>query len=513
MTAQPRVLCVALDAADQGLLQRWAAEGHLPTVRKLLERSARVMTYGPLGMIASVWQTFYTATLPGKQGRYADHQIRTGTYELYRFLPTHLKREPFWLALSQNGFRVAIVDVPYVALSRGLNGIHVVDWTTHAADEGFGTWPPELAREIVTRCGRDAVGLCDDLDLRSADDISRFRDALVARIGQKVALTKHLMNEAAWDFFLVSFSECHCVGHQCWHLNDPHHPEYDAEVARIVGNPMRDVYAAIDRALQTILQGVGDDTTVCLLATHGMGPYYNGAHLLGEILRRLGHLPAVAEPTAARRLMRRVWRWLPARIRAPLIPLQKALVDRTRPALDHRGACFDVPSGEVFGAVRVNLVGREPRGRVNAGAEFDSFCATLSNDLLALTNVETGAPAVRRVLRTRDLFNGPQLDDLPDLLVEWNNSAPLRCLHSAKTGTIRGVQRIPRTGHHVPEGLFAVHAPGIEPGTLNPAVSIADVAATLAGLLGVSLQNVDGRPISLPTVACGAKPATPHAVG
>ena len=34
----------------------------------------------------------------------------------------------------------------------------------------------------------------------------------------------------------------------------------------------------------------------------------------------------------------------------------------------------------------------------------------------------SGAPLVKRVVRTRDLYAGEQLDALPDLLVEWNES-------------------------------------------------------------------------------------------
>jgi predicted AlkP superfamily phosphohydrolase/phosphomutase len=496
-----RVLCVAFDAADQGLLRQWAAEGHLPTIRALLDRSAWTLTRAPFGMhAASVWQTAFTATLPGKHGHHADRQIRTGTYEIVRARPCEVKRPPFWIALSDLGLHPIIIDVPYVTLSRGLNGLHVVDWTTHAADEGFRTWPPTLADEITTRFGRDHIGLCDDLHLRSAQVINRFRDALIARIDQKVALVTHLLARDPWDFFLVGFGESHCIGHQCWHLNDPQHPLYKRALADAVGNPMRDVYAALDAALGRIWQVVNDDTTVCFFATHGMGPYVNGAHLLGAMLQRLGHLPAVVEPSPVRRAVRWMWRQLPAQIRAPLIPWQKAFVDRTRPTLDPRATCFDVPNGEVFGAIRINLVGREPHGRIRPGDDFDAFCATLTADLCAVINAETGTPAVRRVLRTRDFHSGPCLDDLPDLLIEWSGE-PVRVLQSAKIGTVRGEPISLRTGHHLPEGLFIVCDPRVPPGPWHEAVPIENVGPTLAQLLGASLPDVDGRPIPFPFVA------------
>jgi predicted AlkP superfamily phosphohydrolase/phosphomutase len=165
--------------------------------------------------------------------------------------------------------------------------------------------------------------------------------------------------------------------------------------------------------------------------------------------------------------------------------------------LDSRCTCFSLQNGEVYGAIRVNLVGREPRGRIRPGAEYDGFCETLTRDLCALINAETGQPAVRRVLRTAELYQGPHLDALPDLLVEWNCEAPLTEVHSAKTGTIRRTFDGQRTGHHKREGLLIATGPGIRPGQLPAPVSITDVAPTVASLLGVPLPNVEGRPIAV----------------
>ena len=42
----------------------------------------------------------------------------------------------------------------------------------------------------------------------------------------------------------------------------------------------------------------------------------------------------------------------------------------------------------------------------------------------------------RRVLRTADVYAGPYLAELPDLLVEWNAEAPLDAVSSPKIGTM-----------------------------------------------------------------------------
>lgn len=496
MTAPAQVLFVCLDSADKDLILRWAGEGLLPTFQRLIDTSRWGITLAPLGMhAAAVWHSLSTAVSPARHGHYGERQIRPGTYDMYRFWPTDVKWEPFWNALSRAGRRVAIIDAPYVPLSQAINGLHILDWTPHATDTGFCTAPPDLAAEVRTRFGTDPIGLCDRKHLAQVTELRGFRDALVARVEMKTALSRHFLEQGGWDLFLTTFGEAHCIGHQCWHLNDPGHPRHDSAVARAVGNPMQDVYRALDAAVGQLLALASPQATVFVLATHGMGPYYNGAHLLVEILTRLGHTPPPRPPRRAWTALRWSWRRLPEGLQRRWAPLQKAVVDLFWPPLDSRCACFDVPNGEVYGAIRVNLVGREPRGRIRPGAELDAFCEELRRDLCALINVETGKPAVRNVLRTADLYQGPHLDELPDLLIEWNSEAPLTEVHSPKTGTVRRAFEGLRSGHHLREGVFFALGPGIQPGQLADPVSIMDFAPTIASILGVALPNVDGRPI------------------
>ena len=62
------------------------------------------------------------------------------------------------------------------------------------------------------------------------------------------------------------------------------------------------------------------------------------------------------------------------------------------------------PNNFVYGGVRINLVDREPDGRVRPGAEFDSVCDRLRADLLDVINVATGRPMVDAVTRTDEHY-------------------------------------------------------------------------------------------------------------
>ena len=100
-----------------------------------------------------------------------------------------------------------------------------------------------------------------------------------------------------------------------------------------------------------------------------------------------------------------------------------------------------VTNNFAHGGIRVNLIGREPEGKVAPGKEFHSVCSEITKDLLDIVNVQTGKPIVGRVIRTAEMYHGDYLNDLPDLLVEWTNEAPVYAISSKKIGEIRGEYR------------------------------------------------------------------------
>jgi predicted AlkP superfamily phosphohydrolase/phosphomutase len=497
-----RILFLAVDAGDKDLILDWAREGILPTFRSLLETSVWGSTQNPVGFyVGSVWPSFWTGLSPAEHGRYCFSQLRTGTYDHYDVSPRDTRGEPFWDALCANGCRVAILDVPKTVPSPRINGIHVVDWGTHDPELDFRTSPESLASEIEARFGTHPVDRCDRFVQRSNSDITSLRDALVTGVHRKADLAAHFLQRGGWDLFLTVFAESHCVGHHGWHLHDPKHPRHDPNLARRVGDPIRDVYVAIDGALGRLIALAGPETTVFVLASHGMGPHYDGTFLLEKMLRSLLELPAAprSKRTIAR-FLESAWHRLPSSLRLRLRLLRGRTkhilgVAASAPELADR-LCFATPNNDVYGGIRVNLVGREPKGRIRPGAEYDAFCEALTKDLLAFVNLDTGKPLVKQVLRTADLYQGEHVRDLPDLLVEWERDTPISRIQSPKAGVIEGAFPGRRTGDHKPEGLLFARGPGVAPRRLDQPIEITQLAPTIASLLGVRLPRTDAEPVA-----------------
>ena len=518
MPAGQGILVLGIDAASPGLLERWAAEGRLPAIAALLDAGAVARTRGIEGFfIGATWPSLSTGVGPAGHGIHYLAQLRPGSYSYERVADRPERREPFWTTASRAGRNVAVLDVPLSRLAPDLNGIQIVEWGAHDSMYGFQTSPDGLREEIVSTFGlHPQTGTCDG-SRRTARDYEAFVDRLVRGASIKGRLTRSLLARGGWDLFVQVFTEAHCAGHQCWHLHDTGHPGHDGQLAAAVGDPLLRVYQAVDTAIGEIVEEAGA-ATVVLVAAHGMAYQYGAQVLLPEILFRLDVAArpreAEAQPGPGRALARRAWHALPAWAREPLEPAVRRVLPSPPPdelprmwADPARSLCFQVANGLPVGGIRLNLAGREPAGRLTPGVEADRFCDRLAADLTALEDPRTGRQLIRRVVRTADLYDGPHIDELPDLLVEWCDDGPLANTvtgpadaaivraGSARLGLVEAPNDWARSGEHRPGGLLAVSGPGIRRGRLDD-VDLVDVAPTILRLLEIEPQGLDGKPIA-----------------
>lgn len=500
----PRVAVLALDACEKDVLLALADAGRAPTIDRLRRAGAYAPTVNPPGLfVGAVWPTIYTGTSPDTHGRYCFRQHVAGTYEV-RPTDVHrtVRRPALWDALSAAGLRSAVIDVPHSSLSPTISGLQLVDWGAHDAFPGFRASSEGFAAEIHA-FGDHPVGVDCNGRRRTAGDWRQLRDSLLAAIDKRVDLATRILAKEDWDLFFFAFSEAHCVGHQAWCVHDPDHPRHDPAVSEELGaDPVLEVYEALDAGLGRVLAELGPDTFTLVVCSHGMGPHYGGNHLLDEVLSRLDAAGSRRRDRAALAVAGTARRFVPERVKALRRRLRGGSVSSPgtiRPAGNKpavipgaaRRRFFGVPNNDVDGAIRFNVVGREPRGRVRP-EDLDAAYDALTADLLELENVGSGQPAVLRVLRTRDLYDGPLAADLPDLLVEWNWARPIDVVRSSRIGTVEVHDVEERTGDHRPAGLVLAHGPGVRPGMVPRAVRSEDIAPTIAAVLGVELPGVDG---------------------
>ncbi len=404
-----KLLVIGLDSADKDLILHWAADGSLPHFSRLLESGAYGEIHAAPGETAgSIWPSINTGRSQAVHGYYHDWQLKTGSYEYARIRPSDFKAAPFWETLSLAGKRIAIIDVPKATISSDLNGVQILDWGNH--DPGYEqtrSFPESFAQTIESRFGRDPVGSCDKICRQNpgAVGLKALRDALVKRIGIKAAIIQYVLDQGPWDLAVGAFADLHCAGHQFWHVHDRHHPRFDPDLAREIGNPLKDVYIALDQGIGDLLAKMHPGTRLLVFSDLGMGPNYSGTFLLRDIVRRL-HTDAHNGGRTAVETLRWLWRNFPDRrdsAGAHLIsPISKD-IDLEVKGRDY----FVVRSTDDGGAIRINLHGREPAGHIKPGREYDELCEAISQELATIVNLETGQPLVRADPENTSLVRRP----------------------------------------------------------------------------------------------------------
>jgi predicted AlkP superfamily phosphohydrolase/phosphomutase len=146
----------------------------------------------------------------------------------------------------------------------------------------------------------------------------------------------------------------------------------------------------IDGVLGKVMRKIGPDDTLIVLSDHGMGPFRRAVHL-NSWLRHHGYL---------------------------------RLADDSAPAGEELFTDVDWPRTRAyalgFGAVYLNLRGRERDGAVEPGPAAEALAKEIAEKLKGWVDPDTGASVVRTVYPREAIFKGPYAAEAPDLYVGFN---------------------------------------------------------------------------------------------
>ena len=512
MTAQ--VLVVGLDAAEATLLEKWAAEGLLPTIARLTRDGAVAKLDNPMETLpGAIWPEIWSGRSGANVGQfYHPEQIHTGEAELRPVEHDEVDASNnYWSIASQAGRRVCVVDQVQSALNTGLNGMQVLEWGLHDRTFSERCHPPELLEEIHSRYGLHPVRGCDEYG-DSKKGRQWLLDDLMKGASQKRDLVLDLMQREHWDLFACTLSESHCVGHHFWHCLDASSPRHEPNIPEQHRHAIRTIYQQLDETVERLIEAAGPYSTTLVIASHGIGPSHAGYQLLPEILARLGlgsDLGGAAKG-ALRRFQYRVKNtvpnvWLPA-LRAlsrfgPIKSAQRRAGAMRFPLESNLVKAVAVPNNRL-GGIRINLAGRDPFGCVNPGAEANALMEELRDELLVLEDPQTGERIVDRVMMSNQEFGPDCHPDVPDIMVLFRTGhGPIEACRSERVGLVElpyFSRRMHRSGDHTIESRLWAIGPSVRRGSRLEPAHVLDVAPTILEFLGVSLpENLDGKPISI----------------
>ena len=500
-----RLLVIGLDGFEPSLAKPLLQAGRLPALRHLIEQSACVhLDHGSAKRTGLAWEHFATGQSPETAKRWSAVDLDPKRYRCKQ-MPTRLL--PFAHDLN---VETVVLDPPYFDLSRSTRVRGLVSWGAHDPGTTQFARPSNLLEEIRDRFGDYAASQwIYGFTWPSVSRTQAMGDALVAATEQRARIAKWLLTERLpdWQLGMVVVSELHSAVESLWHGVDARHPLNAHPSAPIARAGLEATYEAVDRLIAQLVTSCGD-AAVLAFAMHGMGPNESDVAsmaLLPEFMYRrqfgenLLQVPPTDGPTCPKMDEEDNWsnyvkrHFDRTRVDTP--------IDRSRARAKRLLGTFGLRSNvntidwmpaswyakrwramEAFalpsfydGQIRINLAGRESKGRVPL-VKYQDLCNTIEAELRECVDANSGQPVVREIIRpsVRDPRTlGPTQ---ADMIVVWEGH-PLGFVHPS-LGTIGPLPYRRPGGHTGDHGIAYFRAPEVSPGFYGTR-SAFDVAPTI----------------------------------
>jgi len=493
-----KVLVIGLDAACLNNIMPWIDDGHLPSLKHLMDIGvyADLRTVIP-AMTATAWTSMVTGKNPGRHGVFDFYRYNANNYGRKIVSSLENRAECIWDYFSKHGKFPIVINVPVTHPAKKIKGIIIPGFP---APENPSCFPADILQEFEESHGKYRLYSPSDMafttlkrKMRGFIDLSRIRKNAALYFGQKYD----------WDFFMVQFQTTDTAFHRL------RKPKY-----------ILPLYQYIDKCVGEIIAALGNDANIFIVSDHGIGKakwkfclnswlrkegllsdmraglkevHFSDVKagspqaesrftdvVVGKVLEYLGRLGITIEE------IDRIVTILKLSFFKKLVPQYLKNKIRRR-QIDWGRTKAYCPSSSSM-SVRINLKGRESSGVVEKD-EYQTLRQSLINKLQALTDPD-GSPVFQAVLPGEVYYKGRYISRAPDIVLfarqmDYTISADI-------------LSRIfsPFTAHtHKMNGLFIAAGPDIDcKGYLNGKLSLLDVAPTILHLSELPVpEDMDGR--------------------
>ncbi|MEK6323472.1 MAG: alkaline phosphatase family protein [Acidobacteriota bacterium] len=500
-----KLLVIGLDGASFNVLDPLIEKGYLPNIASLIAGGSRAdleTTFPPITAVA--WSSFMTGKNPGKHG----------IFEFVR-RDRHSKRElavnasfrqgrAVWDLLSDAGNRVIVHNFPCTYPPHEINGLMIADFMTPRGRKDF-TYPAPLLAEIEQEFGSYRLHLAQTY---AEGNVDAVLDELFDELEYKAKVAEYLMTRYDWDAFFQYFWGTDRIQHELWHIIDEAHPRHNKVEAAAYRDRVYEYFRRVDEIVGRLIELAGDGPLVLIASDHGFGPVHKYCSLNIWLLQQ-GFLKLKSDAvTSAKRVMFSLGitpelaftltRKIP-------VALRLARGVSSQPGASKLLSAFFLSFNDVdwsrsvafskgnYGQIYVNLKGREPDGVVPEG-DYESVRDAIVGRLESLKDPLTGERWVGQVWNREDLYNGPLVEDAPDIAFLPADMRHLPLGNADFASNKFMVDAFGISGCHRMNGVMIVHGQAIKPGSRLEVARIYDMAPTLLYLMDQSVpDDMDGR--------------------
>ena len=362
-----RAVVLGLDGVPHSTLLDLISQGVMPQTARLVEAGTLRRMESTLPCVSSVaWTSFRTGVNPGQHGITGFTDRHPGTYKTHFPTTKSILQSTLEEYADLTGLKVVMTGMPvnYPPLKLK-NGISVGCFLAPTIEKAV------CAPEVLEELRRIDYRL--DVNTSLASDPPRFlADIFYVTEGYREAMFK-FWDQQAWDLMMIHFMTTDRLHHFMWdQYEDPAAP-YHQDFLKL--------YRRLDEVIGEVASRIDEDTLLMMLSDHGFCSVKSEVNL-NVWLRQEGLLRFQTNSA-------------------------KSLEE-----IDGRSKAYSLIPGRFY----VNLKGREPRGSVEPGAEYEAVRDDLITRLLALRNPDNGELVIERVEKRETLYGENCSSLAPDLV-------------------------------------------------------------------------------------------------
>ncbi|RLC93728.1 MAG: hypothetical protein DRI39_04875 [Chloroflexi bacterium] len=391
-----RLVIVGLDGMPYRLIKDLAENDVMPHTRALMGSGVFGQMASSIPEISSVaWTSIITGTNPGYHGIFGFTDIPLGTYRLSFPNFNNVRVPPFW---KREGIgKSVIINVPFTYPATSLDGVLIAGFV--ALDLRKATYPPSLLPKL------NEIGYQIDVDSdKGHKSLDLFLRDLDRTLAKRIEVYRYLWAEEEWQNFVLVFTGTDRLAHFLWDAYEDKAHKYHSAFL--------DHLHRIDDVVGEIVGKMNQSDLLIMLSDHGFGRSEVDVYV-NRFLEEKGLLRFSKHPP-------------------------QSMAD-----IDHGTRAFALDPARLY----VNMEGKYPRGSVSP-EEREEVLDELTR---AFESLEFGGrKAVKRIYRKEEIYDGPCLDQAPDLVVLPNAGVNFRA--NPKGGQV--FDRSAFVGKHTQEDAF-----------------------------------------------------------
>jgi len=309
-------------------------------------------------------------------------------------------------------------------------------------------------------------------------DEELFIEDMRSTVDTQLAMMTGALDAGRDRLYVQVFDFTDRVGHMLWRLHDPGHPAYDAALAARWEPEIPKAYERMDAIVGEAMKRLRPKTALIVCSDHGFTSFRRGVNYNTWLVKN-GFM-TLRESTYEGRTL-------------------EDLFDKKDPGAFFKYVDWSRTKAYALGLgnIYVNLLGREPKGSVAPGREYEEVRDGIARGLESLIDPKTNEKPVVRVYRREEIYSGFDPRVIPDLRVA--NANHYRVGWQSTLGEVP--HEIFEDNTRAWSGDHCSNDPSVVPGILFSSAplsathpAIGDIFPTVLALLGVPpVAGIDGR--------------------